>query len=383
MKLDAQKDKMLVGPLDLLVIQGTPFCNIDCKYCYLPNRLSQRRIEMETVELVLGKVFEFGIVKKDFTLVWHAGEPLVIPVEFYKQVSHIINIKNKTGFKLKQSIQTNGLLLNQEWCDFIIEHEVKVGLSLDGPSHIHDQNRVTRNGNGTHLKVMRAVELLHKNKIPFHVISVVTKNTLNHPDEFFNFFRENDIKQLGLNIEEVEGVHQVSTLTKDDFLPSFKRFMSRLYTLYLNNKRKLDIREFRQIESLILQTKERPTLSQQTTPYRILNVDVDGNFSTFSPELLGMDAKGYGSFQIGNLKTGSLSEALSSNRFDTIYSDIIKGIISCKKSCEYFGVCGGGAPSNKFSEHGSFAVAETNYCRFRNKALFDVVLSEMENTVGA
>jgi uncharacterized protein len=72
-----------LGPLDLLVVQPTPFCNLDCSYCYLPDRGSKRRIRPETLERIFERFFESDLVTRPFTVVWHAGEPLVLPPAFY------------------------------------------------------------------------------------------------------------------------------------------------------------------------------------------------------------------------------------------------------------------------------------------------------------
>src|SRR5262245_19715412 len=75
-------DSAELGPLELLVLQPTPFCNIDCSYCYLPGRQSIRRMSAETLEHTFRWVFSSGLARQEFTLLWHAGEPLVLPVSF-------------------------------------------------------------------------------------------------------------------------------------------------------------------------------------------------------------------------------------------------------------------------------------------------------------
>lgn len=374
---------MIYGPLDLLIVQGTPFCNIDCKYCYLPDRLSTKKISLETFDNALTKILESDLVRKDFSVVWHAGEPLVLPITFYEAATDLIAKRNKTEFKVNQTIQTNGILLSDDWCEFIKENNINIGVSLDGPEIIHDKQRIDRQGRGTHRKVVAGIDLLKKRDIQFYVIAVITDVTLNHPDEFFNYFLNLGVKRLCLNIEEAEGVHSKSSLVADDFDNRFKAFFNRLYDLYTKHKTEIDIREFSQIEKLILKGDLNPSLGQQTTPFRILTLDTDGSFSTFSPELLGMNGEHHEDFRLGNLNTECLNSVISSKKLTGILEEILIGIIACKKSCEYFSVCGGGTPSNKFSEHKKFDATETNFCRLRNKSLFDVVFSKfaISNTV--
>ena len=372
------------GPLDLLIIQGTPFCNIDCKYCYLPNRSDTIKISLNTIEKIFDRLMESNIIRADVTLVWHAGEPLVMPLSFYEGVSEIIKKQNTTPFRIKQNFQSNATLLNGEWCRFFKENiNTSISVSIDGPHFIHDYQRVTRNGKGTFSSVMKGVNLLRENHVSFGVISVITDYTLDFPDEFYSFFRELNPRMLGLNIEEVEGANLSSTLYTTNINPDrYTSFMKRLYELYVADERQLPIREFLQIEKFVLSGKNyKNNLGQQTTPYRILSIDINGNFSTFSPELLTMKSHLYKDFIMGNVFEHTFEEVLLTEKFNNIYSDILEGVVMCKNQCKYYNVCGSSVPSNKYSEHNTFLVTETNHCKFKFQWLFDTVLSKIENDI--
>src|SRR5579885_1114104 len=95
--MSAEPQASALGPLDLLVIQPTPFCNLDCSYCYLPDRLSRRRIAGEVLERIFQRVFASGLVRGPFTVIWHAGEPLVLPPEFYHGAFELAGKANQAG----------------------------------------------------------------------------------------------------------------------------------------------------------------------------------------------------------------------------------------------------------------------------------------------
>ena len=137
------------GPLDLLVIQATPFCNLDCRYCYLPDRQNTERMSLAVLDRLFARVFESDVVRRGFTVVWHAGEPLVLPPAFYAEAFAIAARHNRAGYPLVHSYQTNATLLDEAWCDFIRRHGIRIGVSLDGPAFLHDRQRVTRHGRGT------------------------------------------------------------------------------------------------------------------------------------------------------------------------------------------------------------------------------------------
>src|SRR5262245_28300326 len=193
------------GPLELLVVQPTPFCNIDCSYCYLPDRQSTKKLSPEVLAKALSWVFSSGLVRQPFTLLWHAGEPFVLPASYYAHATELLHRHNTTGIEITQSFQTNATLIDPAWCDFLIEHHINLGVSIDGPAFLHDRHRRTRSGAGTHERAMRGLALLRERGIPYYVLSVLTADSLLYPDELFDFYVSNGITQVAFNVEEIEG----------------------------------------------------------------------------------------------------------------------------------------------------------------------------------
>ena len=174
--------------LGVLVLQPSPFCNINCDYCYLPNRTSTQRMEFSVLEKITERLAESGLVGPEFTLLWHAGEPLAVPISWYTEAFSIIERVPELSGKVRHNFQSNGTLLNDKWCDFIKAHPVDIGLSIDGPAHIHDRHRVTRSGAGTHAKAERAAKLLQDRDIPFGVVAVISNDSLDHAEEIYRYF---------------------------------------------------------------------------------------------------------------------------------------------------------------------------------------------------
>jgi uncharacterized protein len=109
---------------------------------------------------------------------------------------------------------------------------------------------------------------------------------------------------------------------------------------------------------------------------------LNGNFCTFSPELLGMKNERHGDLGMGNLFDGDMLDCLRDPHFQGIADAIADGVARCRSECEYFELCGGGSPSNKLSEHGSFDCSETEFCRLQKKACIDVALDILEEGLG-
>jgi uncharacterized protein len=372
------------GTLDLLVVQPTPFCNLDCDYCYLPFRQSKEQIAPTVLEQIFRRAFESSALGDHFTVVWHAGEPLVLPIAFYRNAIEMVARCNPRGVDVSHSFQTNGTLITSDWCEFIREHGLRIGVSVDGPEFLHDRHRKTRSGRGTWNRVMRGIATLNEHKISFHVITVLTNESLDYADEIFEFYREHDIRQIGFNIEEIEGVNRSSSLLGEKMGERVTAFMSRFYDLVERSPEPFLVREFQSATSAIMSGGLMENAqAQQTTPFAIISVDCRGNFSTFSPELLGLTSEDYGDFTLGNVMTDSFDSVLAKPKFMAIAHDIDAGIQRCRETCEYYAYCGGGAPVNKYFENGSFDSTETMFCRLSKQAVLNVVLEKLEETVAS
>ena len=377
--MTASPDREGFGPLDLLVVQATPFCNLDCRYCYLPDRSRTERMGAEVLEALFQWVFASGLVRAPFTVAWHAGEPMVLGPAFYAAAFETAARHNAEQVPLVHSFQTNATLIDQAWCDFIKIHHVQVGVSVDGPAFLHNRHRVTRRGVGTHHRVMRGIERLRDNGIPFHVISVLTREALDYPDELYEFYIEHGIEQVGFNIEEIEGPHRESSLSVHDAQVCFRQFMARFLNLATDGPARLWVREQESMTRAIMAAQpDAGVWTQETTPFAIVSVDWKGNVSTFSPELLGLAHDRYGDFTLGNVCTDSGESVLASPRFAALRRDIAEGVEQCRQTCAYFRYCGGGAPVNKLAENGSFASTETLFCRLNRQAMLDVVLDRIQ-----
>ena len=372
-----------IGPLDLLVLQATPFCNLDCDYCYLPNRSSTLKMPLSVLEKTLSRVFESDIVQNDFTIVWHAGEPTVPSIDYYHDALKLIAMMTPPDIEISHSFQTNAVLVNDDWCRFFKDHQIKVGVSVDGPAFLHDQHRKTKNGQPTHHLVQRGMDRLRANGVPFHTISVLTGTAIQYPKEIFEFFLGNGIRQCCFNIEETEGIHQQQTLKADDIKNQVSGFFREFLLLNAKQGFPLQVRELDGAKTNILEWKKEDanlvSSGQELVPYRIMTVDCEGDFSTFSPELIGTLMPSGQPFVFGNVFESSIRESIETEWFKQNYRSVHAGITKCRNTCEYYSLCGGGSPSNKYFEHGSFESAETLSCQLNKQSPLDVALEFLEN----
>lgn len=365
----------------LVVLQPTTFCNINCQYCYLPDRSKTKRMPVDIIRRVASEVLSSDLVDEPFVFLWHLGEPLAVPPSFYEEAfSEIARVNQEHKREYVHSFQTNATLLNEQWINLIQRHRIKLGISLDGPAFIHDRQRITRSGKGTHASVLRGVDLLQANNVPFSVIAVLTDFSLDYPDEFFAFFYEHGIDHVGFNIDEIEGMHTSTSFSQSQSVKRYKRFLSRLIQLSVQYQGAVKFREvWTNLRTLVLGTDDPYNTTNK--PLRILNIDARGNFSTFCPELVAATSQKYGDFVMGNILKDGLADLAANPVFQLVHREIEEGVALCKKTCSYWNFCGGGSPSNKFFEHGRFDVAETTTCRIHKQVTVDVLVDYLETNL--
>jgi uncharacterized protein len=373
----------------LLVLQPIDLCNLNCTYCYLPGRRNPDRMSEGVLEDILRKALSASprVVSGSTTIVWHGGEPMLAGLEYYRAAARMIAKYRPPGLRVAQAVQTNGTLMTDEWAQWFSQNQVSVSVSLDGPAHIHDRLRVNWGGGGSFDEVMAGVECLHRNGLPLRAICVVSRYSLDHPDEIFEFFRDRGFGSLSFNIDEIEGANRTSSFgdlaggSLDALGARYAAFLSRIYDLWEENGRPMRVREFNGTFNRLRFRGTHPGAlphNAETAGLSIITITRSGDISTFSPELSGGTVGDPGVFIIANIdEIESLDDLLSNDRFQGLAREVNDGTLLCAETCEYFDVCGGGSPSNKFFEHGSFRVAETAFCRLQKKVVVDVLLEKL------
>jgi uncharacterized protein len=359
---------------NIVVVQPTPFCNINCGYCYLPQRADKTVMRHSTVRVLFEQLFASGWASQELTVIWHAGEPLVVPPAFYESAFETIAALCPSSVRVQHSMQTNGMLLSTKWSDLLKRWHVGVGVSIDGPRRLNDAHRLTRTGRSTFDQALAGIRLLRREGTPFHVISVLSQASMEAPQELLDFYVAEGIEDVCFNVEESEGAHVSDLLVGDRPQSRFRDFLSTFWQLARQGDKIRFIREIDGMLPRVFRPEGERVRNVQVEPFGMLNVDCNGNVSTFSPELLGLKDEKYNDFVIGNINAASLEDMRRSTAMRAMSRDIAAGVELCRRSCEYFSVCGGGAPVNKLFENGSFDSARTSFCDLTQKVPIDLIL---------
>ncbi|MCL5289612.1 MAG: radical SAM protein [Firmicutes bacterium] len=167
-------------------------CNLACSYCYYPKEMTGRNenkvVPLETLDKFFSGYMQYidGVA----AISWQGGEPLAAGLKFFEEVVGLEKKYARKGTVIFNALQTNGTLIDDQWADFFRRYNFLIGVSLDGPQAIHDQDRMDITGKGSFKRVLRGIETLQGHRVPFNILCVVKKETVLHAREILRYFRE-------------------------------------------------------------------------------------------------------------------------------------------------------------------------------------------------
>ena len=169
---------------------GGAKCNVDCQYCFylhkdeLLNQSKQPKMDDATLEAFIKSYIE-SHDGEEVVFSWQGGEPTLLGLDYFKKIVELQRKHAITGMRIENDLQTNGLLLNKDWCEFLVEHSFLVGLSIDGPE-LYSIN-TARSGKPTFKRVIQAVNLMKEYKVPFNALVTVNRFNSQYPLEVYRF----------------------------------------------------------------------------------------------------------------------------------------------------------------------------------------------------
>ena len=350
---------------------------------------------LASLESIFRKILSSRHIGAGLQVSWHSGEPLVLKPAYYKAaMDAILGLKRTycpAEFAVHFDIQTNGTLINQAWCDLLKEYEgtLSMGISCDGPAFLHDAHRKDWAGRPTHKQTLAGMELLRSNSIRYDVIAVVSHDSLDHPEEFIEFFAPftDDIREFHFNLHDELNIRLEDRGALERYTKRYDQFLRRLLNVYSNAEGSPvppKIRNFSSFYELMFseaETKPQYDARSMSRPLRTLNVQANGDVSTFYAGLTGAECPDlYGDGQgliVGNLLTQDLDDVASSAKLGRIAQDFERSHSACEAGCDYYGLCSGGYNLIKYKRFGRFDVTETPECAVHVKTFAGAVLDEL------
>ncbi len=316
------------------IVCVTKSCPLECTYCYVKNK-NEEIIATSLLKRFFNSLFSINKTDR-LNIIWHGGEPLIAGISFYTEMCNYIR-SEFPHINVEHSVQTSGWLINKEWCKFFKEYNFKIGISLDGPQHVHDIHRRTRGNQSTYHQIFNNIKLLENFGLKCGFIVVVTNKTQKYAVEVFNFFKENnwnyDFSPVCSNNEY--DFH----LTPESYVEYYKTVLE----LFLSQKgNKIKIRTIsNNILSFLTGTASDLCCNQLNCAEEFISITPDGNIYNCNR------FADYKNESFGNLNFETLESIISSNNRYKFY-ERQKYIEKKCGSCEYFKICNGGCPHSDY-----------------------------------
>lgn len=307
-------------------------CNLKCSYCYYRDRqLGVSLMSDAVLENLIKKLLEYN---KDFApFLWHGGEPLLAGIDFYKRVIALQEKYRQPGHRIKNFIQTNAVLINQEWVDFFKKHDFGVGTSLDGPRDIHEHFRPN-----SFDQIMEAKQLMWESHVGLGMICVVNSYNVDFPEEVYHFLRESKFSTASIKpcIEMATHGQGIDDVSVDPL--HYGEFMVKLFDLWVkDNDPRFMIREFENIMLGLLGAKPILCTNRFDGCLRYVTVNYDG-FVYSCDSFVGSS---YQEYVYGNVQDSDFYAMIVSEGAQKMIELQKRSLESCSH-CQYLMICGGG-----------------------------------------
>jgi len=337
----------------VLVKPVSDLCNLRCSYCYegeVDVRVNTRRMPDEILERIISETL--GQARHTLHFLWHGGEPFLAGLDFYRKALSFQDTQNTRGISITNGIQTNGTLLNEQWCEFFANHNFHVGVSIDGPEDLHDRNRYGLGKRGSFRQMTRGLKLLQDYKIPFTAIVVVTADSNGRAQDVFNVLRE-----LGVDHYDVHpGFGMETSGPKRPVEPKvYSQFVINLFENWLTSGREeIYIPVFEDIFQALIGSGPS-TCYFAGTCSNIVGIEANGDVI---PCTRPFDKSLY---TFGNIRETSLPRILEGDRSRRFTIEDHEGQRN-SQSCPWYAMCHNGCPQHRVTD-GERNVSGANlYC---------------------
>ena len=377
---------------------GGAKCNIDCQYCFylhkenLLHQEKQPKMDDATLEAFVKSYIE-SQDGEEIVFSWQGGEPTLLGLDYFRNVVALQKKHQPKGVRIENDLQTNGILLNDEWCAFLKEHNFLVGLSIDGPRELHDKYRKTRSGKPTFDLVMKAVDKLKAHGVKFNALVTVNRHNAKYPLEVYRFLTQelgvtyiqfapvveaNDFQATAPQFWNEQMIptkgsdlakpgHSMSVVTDWSVDPEdWGRFLMATFEEWVNND--LGGVLVNLFETAVAQVMGKPSQLCVTAEFCGKGLAIEHNGDVFS-----CDHYVYPEYKLANIHEHSLNDMAFSTRQYTFGMAKRESLPAYCKQCPYLTYCWGECPKNRLIKTPN-GEAGLNYLCSGIKTFFDYAL---------
>ncbi|MDD6504179.1 MAG: anaerobic sulfatase maturase [Lachnospiraceae bacterium] len=327
----------------ILIKPTSANCNMDCKYCFYKCLSSNREeyskgfMTEDTLEQLVIRAFEYadGAV----TFAFQGGEPTLAGIPFFRKAVELQKKYNQKGILVENTIQTNGLLIDEEWAEFLAENHFLVGLSLDGPRKMHDAARLDVKGEGTFERLMRTVSILKQYRVDFNILTVVTNETAVNASALYKFYQRNHFSYVQLiPCMDESGRNESNGGNSNPYAvtpEAYGNFLCHFFDLWYEDFKRGEIMDVRMFSNLAQMTVGYPPEECGMSGCCNCYFVVEGDGSVYPCDFYCMDE-----WKLGTVAE-SFSDLMKVERAEKFVEDSRFVSEECR-TCSYVSLCRGG-----------------------------------------
>jgi uncharacterized protein len=356
----------------LLIKPASALCNLDCSYCFYLDRqadpykdLAARRMSDEVQERLVRDFLFYSYPNSTFA--FQGGEPTLAGVDFFRRLVRLQKEHGRDGQSVSNALQTNGMLIDEAWCELFREYNWLIGISIDGPEAMHDLYRFNKGGEGTWKRVMQSIRLMQKEKVEFNCLVVVSQANVGKAREVYRFFRSigvDNLQYIPLSEFDENGQRLPFTITAEQY----GRFLVETFEEWWPERRRARVRYFDNIAEAI--AGQRPgscTMHETCDSYCVVE---------YNGDVFPCDFFVRGDWKLGNVMEDSWATIARRSRRYSFASKKTIAHPECQ-ACEYQSICHGGCPKSREGQKGDFA--DLDYFCAAYKMIFERAVGPLKD----
>ena len=328
--------------LNFLIKPASSLCNMRCRYCFYADEAAMRsfasagKMTDETADALLRQAFGNAERGGQVTFSFQGGEPTVAGLDFFRRFMARAAESCPPGVRVNYALQTNGLVIDDEWAEFLAQNHVLVGVSIDGTRDIHDGARLDAAGKGTWARVTAALKTLQKHGAEVNVLCVVTRAAARSPQKIYEALKKLGVRHLQfiacLDPLEADRGLQPWSLTPQ----AYGRFLCGLFDIYYRDWQQGDYTSIRLFDDYVHLAMGLPSGTCATSGSCGAYFVIEGDGSVYPCDFYALDT-----WKLGTIGQQSLSEIASCERAQTFLSQGERKPDACA-ACQWFRLCQGG-----------------------------------------
>ena len=323
--------------INVLIKPSSGHCNLRCRYCFyhspdVPDPTHEKGfMSRETTVKLIDRVFEYAVEGVSFA--FQGGEPTLAGIDFFRFFVEKSREMNKKNLRINYSIQTNGVAVDEEWAKFLSANEFLVGLSIDGPSRVHNSNRLFSSDESSLKRVMETKRLFDQYKVEYNALCVITSDTAKFPEQVYEFFKKKGIGYVQYipcldPADEKPGLHEFS-LTSEDY----EVFLKKTFFLWHKDVMAGNITVVRTFDNWIAMLLGYPPESCGMSGRCACQFVIEADGGIYPCDFYVTDET-----YIGNVNENSFEEVISSEKTAEFLAKGDEINEKCK-SCRWFFIC--------------------------------------------